>query len=292
MTRFRVQGPDGPIAGRAVGAGPPLVLLAGLGASHRVWGELPDLLGRRFEVFAPDVRGISGSRTAAPYSLAAAGRDVIALLDRLGLGRVAVLGASLGGTVVLEAALLSPERFSRLVIASSAAHLSEHGRLLLGVLAELLGELPPAAFARALMTLAFAPPFASRYPGFVARAAETYRLSPEDAAAARGQVEHLLGGWDHRPRLPALALPTLVLAGGRDAIVAVEDTRELAASLPSAELVEIPQAGHSVLAEGGLGVLERVIAHLEGGGDRDEPPTTIRRTSPARPSDRTERSER
>jgi len=57
-------------------------------------------------------------------------------------------------------------------------------------------------------------------------------------------------------------VPVLVLCGDRDPVVAPEDTTELAELIPRAELVRIPGAAHSVLAEGGELVLEQVTAFL------------------------------
>ncbi len=65
--------------------------------------------------------------------------------------------------------------------------------------------------------------------------------------------------------LPSIDVPALVLCGDRDPVVAPEDTAELAELIPRAELVRIPGAAHSVLAEGGESILEQVIAFLAGG---------------------------
>jgi len=112
------------------------------------------------------------------------------------------------------------------------------------------------------MTLAFAPPFAQRFPGFVDEAARLYGLDPDDLPGATDQIERLLVGWDLRPQISDLGVPALVLCGERDPIVAPEDTAELAITLPSAELVSVPGAAHSVLAEGGGEILQRVLDFL------------------------------
>ncbi|MCU0233662.1 MAG: lysophospholipase, partial [Thermoanaerobaculales bacterium] len=104
--------------------------------------------------------------------------------------------------------------------------------------------------------------FHERFPGFVDQAAALYGLDPLDVPGALAQVECLLGGWDLRPRLGALTIPALVLAGARDPVVAAEDTGELARLLPRAELVTVADAAHSPLAEGGAELLGRVSAFL------------------------------
>lgn len=244
------------------GQGPPLVLLAGLGSTSRVWGDLPKLLGGEATVITIDNRGVGASRAAGGFSIARVAADVIAVLNVEGHERAAVLGASMGGVIALEAACSFPSRIDRLVIASSAIRLSVHGRRVMTTLRDLIEHLPPAAVGAALMTFAFAPPATTRFPAIVQQVAETYGLDPADRAGARAQAEHLLTGWDLRPRAADCHVPTLVLAGARDPVVAIEDVRELAHSLPVASLAELPDAGHSVLAEGGREVLDRVVGFL------------------------------
>ncbi|MCG6962634.1 MAG: alpha/beta hydrolase [Acidobacteria bacterium] len=263
MGRLTIPGPHGPIGATVNGTGPPLVLLAGLGSTARVWGQLPELLGRSFTVICPDNRGVGGSRGGDPFTIAGAGREVTAVLDHLEIDRAALVGVSMGGSIALGTAIATPARVSGLVLVSCAARLSHHGRRMLDLLARLLDTLPAEEFGLWLMTLAFAPPFHERFPSFVIEAARLYGLDEEDVEGARLQVRHLLEGRDLRPELTTLALPCLVLSGARDTVVAHEDTAELAA-IPGAQLEVFPDLGHSVLAEGGDRVLSRVTAFLRG----------------------------
>ncbi|HQN96961.1 MAG TPA: alpha/beta hydrolase [Thermoanaerobaculales bacterium] len=262
MTDFRIDTPRGPIAGTESGHGPALVLVAGLGSSHRIWGDLPSLLGRRFTVLAIDNRGIGGSRAGHPFSLTDAALDVVAAVDGRGHHRFALLGASMGGVIALAAAIAAPRRTGCLVLASCAARLTRHGRRSLELLRDLLQHLPPDRVGPALMTIAFAPAFARRFPGLVEEAARLYGLDPADQPGATDQVERLLVGWDLRPQLAELEVPALVLSGDHDPIVAPEDSAELAGVLPRAELMTVTGAAHSVLAEGGREVLQKVVDFL------------------------------
>ncbi len=260
-----VNGPNGPVGFTTRGRGPALVLIAGLGATHAVWGELPAILARRFRVVALDNRGVGASRAGAPFTLDRAVEDLAAVLDVLSIRKTAVLGASMGGTIALTVAARLRERITAVAAASCAARLSAHGRRSLEVLRTLLEHLPPAAFGRALMAMAFAPPFAERSPAFVDEAARLYGPAPDDVPGTRRQLEHLLRGWNLVPELGAVTAPCLLLAGRRDPIVAVEDTVAVADHLPAAEIVALEDAAHSVLAEGGQAVLDRVVAFLASG---------------------------
>ncbi len=259
-----IRTPGGPLGFTVTGTGPPLVLVAGLGSTHRIWGRLPGILGRRFTVICPDNRGVGASRGGEVFTLTGAARDLVAILDHLDLPRAAFLGASMGGALALVTAMEHRHRVNRLVLASCAARLSRHGRASLGLLAALLELDPPERVGPALAALTFAPPFHERHPGVVRETGELYGLDPADVPGARAQVLNLLRGWDLRSDLEHLRVPVLVLAGRRDAVVAVEDTRELAEAIPGARFVELPDAGHSVLAEGGPSLLDEITDFLLG----------------------------
>lgn len=262
MKAFSSPAPNGTVSGIETGDGPPVVLLAGLGSTTRIWGNLPTVLGRALRVIAIDNRGVGGSRTGSPFSFAGAAEDLAAVLDDRGIDRAALLGASMGGVTALHAAISHPDRISRLVIASSAARLSVHGRRTLEVLQDLLLYAPPERVGAALMTLAFAPSFHERFAGFVEDAEKLYGPDDADGPGMLLQLDHLLKGWDLRSWLPSVAAPSLVLYGDHDPVVAPDETKELAAALPNAELVKVPGAAHSVLAEGGESILDRVIRFL------------------------------
>jgi len=262
MNAFSIDAPNGKVSGFDLGEGPPVVLLAGLGSTTRIWGNLPAAMGRSFRVIAIDNRGVGGSTDGGPFTLRAAAQDVEAVLDARGVDSAALLGASMGGVIAVTAALAIPDRVSRLVIASSAARLTIHGRRLLEVLQDLLIYAPPDRAGAALMTLAFSPTFHERFAGFVTDAERLYGPVEADLPGTLLQLEHLLLGWDLRGELPSIAAPTLVLCGDRDPVVAPEDTTELADLLPHADLVRVPGAAHSVLAEGGDTTLEKVLAFL------------------------------
>lgn len=262
VDRQVVDGPNGPIGVTTTGTGPAVVLIAGLGATARLWGELPVVLGREFTTVTMDNRGVGRSRGGTPFSLARAAEDVMAVADALEFQRIRVVGASLGGAIALHVAVAFPDRVAAAVVASAAARLSRHGRRSLELLRDLVTHAPPESVGRCLMTLAFAPSFHERSGGFIRKAEALFGLDPADAPGALAQAEAALAGWDLRPELSGCAVPTLVLAGARDPLVSVEDTAEIATTIPEAQFVRLENAGHSVLAEGGLEVLQRVMTFL------------------------------
>jgi 3-oxoadipate enol-lactonase len=275
MDELIVNTPRGPVAGAVEGNGPAVVLIAGLGSTRAIWGDLPARLARQFTVVVLDNRGVGGSRAGDPFSLEGAAEDVAAVLEAAAPeGRGALLGASLGGAIALATAIAHPGCVTALVLASAAAHLSNHGRRSLTLLHDFLLHLPAERVGPSLMSLAFAPPFQERFPGFVDEAADLYGLDPDDVPGALGQTRHLLQGWDLRRNLNDVTCPALVLAGTRDPVVAAEDTRDLAANLPNGTILSLPDAAHSPLAEGGREIIDRVVAFLTDAGLENMGPPT------------------
>ncbi len=260
--RATVAGPRGQVAYERWGAGAPLLLLAGLGSRARLWGELPRILSDRFTVLAPDNRGVGGSRGGAPFSLEGAADDAALVVADAGFAAAGVVGVSMGGLIACELAARRPDAVTRLVVASCAARLTPSHRRVLRFFELAFTRLESAEAAEAFMAFAFGSAFSDRFPGFVDQAARLWTLDTEDRPGALAQLEHLKSGWDLRPRLSAIACPTLVLAGELDPIAPAAATRELATAIPEARYREVPGAAHSVLAEGGAALLAEVVEFL------------------------------
>ena len=105
------------------GAGPPVVLLHGLTATHRyvVMGSRALERGGH-RVVAYDARGHGASAPAAGYAYEDLAADLRALLDDRGIERAVLAGASMGAHTALRVALDVPERVAGLVIVTPAAH--------------------------------------------------------------------------------------------------------------------------------------------------------------------------
>ncbi len=95
------------VTGQAAGAvGMPLVLVHGLGCSHRHWMPIAQRLASRHRCYAWDARGHGRCRPPAPASAAITlprlARDLQQLLDHFGLERAALVGHSMGALAVLQ----------------------------------------------------------------------------------------------------------------------------------------------------------------------------------------------
>jgi pimeloyl-ACP methyl ester carboxylesterase len=113
------------------GKGPVVLFIHGILGSHRNWAHLIDRLDDNHRVIVPDLFGHGHSaKPMGDYSLGGHAGTLRDLLDRLGIGRVTLVGHSFGGGIAMEFYYLFPERVDRLVLVSSGGLGREVNRVL------------------------------------------------------------------------------------------------------------------------------------------------------------------
>ena len=246
---YRVDGPpDAPV----------LVLSHALGLSIAMWDPQVVPLSRAFQVVRYDHRGHGGSPVpAGRYRIEDLGHDLLRLLDRLELQRVAFCGLSLGGMVGLWLAANAPERVDRLVVCSTAARMPRPdeyaGR------AKLVRAQGMDAVADRVIGRWFTPAFLTRRPDVVAGIKALLLATPPEGYAATCEA---LAAMDLRSDLPRITAPTLVIAAAEDQATPPEQSQEIARGIRGAELVVIPDAAHIANVEQPEAVTNQILDHL------------------------------
>ena len=254
------------------GAGPPLILVHGLGGAAANWTELVPLLLRRHRLLVPDLPGHGGS-TALP---AVAGlepfADRVALVaEREGMLPAPVVGHSLGGMVVLRMALRQPDAVPALVLAAAAGLSvgSIWGRNMLSVFSTIR---PGRLAARYRSRVSRSPLLRRLVFGFVSVAdpAGLTDEAVEGFLAAQllhtdvGSAWRALQADDPREELDAIRCPVLVLWGAEDVQLPLDDAFEYTRRL-RARLRVIPGCGHLLIGERPE-ACDRAIEDFLGGG--------------------------
>jgi N-formylmaleamate deformylase len=220
---------------------PPVVLLHGLMGSGACWTPVARGLEREFDVVMPDARG-HGASSAPPhgYRYDDHARDVVGLIQGLGLSRPVLLGHSMGGMtaavvaggravdlrglVLVDPTFLSPER-QREVHASDVA--GQHRQVLELSQAELLAQ------ARA------------RHPR---RSPELIELLVEARRNTRLEAFDVLTPPNpaYREVVGAIDVPTLLVIGDRSPVVTPELAAELRGLNPRVRVEQVREASHGL----------------------------------------------
>ena len=236
------------------GSGPPILLVHGFPLDHTMWAAQVDALADRWRVLAPDLRGFGQSPLgdADPHhgiSMEQYADDLAGLLDALQIREPVVLvGFSMGGYIAWQFVRKYCVRLRALIQCDTrAAADNDEGRAGRLKMAEHVAEWGAARVAEMMGPKLFAPrTFETRPEIFAAVRRVVENTSPAAIAAAqRGMAARP----DVTAMLPTISVPTLVVAGAEDAISPPAEMKTIAAAIPNAQFVQIPDAGHMTTME-------------------------------------------
>ncbi|MCP5379286.1 MAG: 3-oxoadipate enol-lactonase [Novosphingobium sp.] len=226
---WRMEGPqDAPV----------LILSNSLGTAMAMWDRQVPLLSGRFRILRYDTRG-HGASAVMPggYSLDRLGRDVIELMDGLGIQTAHFCGLSLGGMTGQWLGVNVPERIGRLVIANSSSFMgppqSWQQRM------DLVRTQGMAAIAQAVLERWFTSGFIDEGGAGLDRTrAQLLDTSPDGYAGCCAAIRDM----DLRPIIHLIDRPTLVIAGTMDPATPPDHAKRIVASIGGAQLVTLEAA--------------------------------------------------
>jgi pimeloyl-ACP methyl ester carboxylesterase len=233
-------------------ANPTLFLIHGYTASTYVWHTVAPMLAANFHVVAADLIGFGYSEKpkSFDYSIASHARVLTRLMDRLGIGRAAVVGSSYGGAVALTIALDQPERVEKLVLVDAVSNdeVLNHPLLKLAAI-PLLGELiaPFLVDSRALLKYRMQNTLAPENHYLITEDRLDSVHRPQNAADAHHSFLATARAWDAcRIQRDAKYIkpPTLIIWGAKDHVIPIRDGEWLFDSIPDSRFVVLRDCGH------------------------------------------------
>ena len=232
-----------------------LVFSNSIGTTLELWDLQVPAFADRFRVLRYDQLGHGRSEVRpGPYTVELLGRELLGLLEELGVGRFSFCGLSLGGTVGMWLGANADGRLDRLVLAGTTAYFGPPERWI--ERAELVRSEGMEPIAEATMGRWFTPAY---------RDTNAYReafvATPPEGYAACCDA---LRDWDFRAELPAVSRPTLVLVGEDDPATPPDQAQEIADGIRGARVEVIPAAAHLLNVEQAGAFNAAVLAHLAG----------------------------
>jgi 3-oxoadipate enol-lactonase len=239
--------------------GPVVVLSNSLGSTHRMWDAQLAALQGRFRVVRYDTRGHGASPVPlGPYTIDDLAKDLVALLDRLGIERAHLVGLSLGGMTAMRVAARNPERVDRLVLLCTGAQLPPASNW-----ADRAATVRPAgsaAFATAVVERWFTHEYRASHPDV--RASHEAMVAATPAEGYAGCCE-AIAALDLPDDLASIVAPTLAIAGANDPGTPPARLEEIATGVKDGRLLVVPHAAHLANAEQPGVITPAIIEHLE-----------------------------
>lgn len=221
-----------------------LVLIAGQSNDHHWWDVARPDFDTRFRTVVFDHRGTGRSdKPQTGYDTRTFARDVVAVLDDLGVGSAHVYGTSMGGRVAQWLAADHPDRVRGLVLGCTspgAAHGVERG----AEVRRSLAQRDAAKARRALLDLMYTPDWLRTHDGPFHTVGDPHMPPHARRGHFTASKEH--DGWDACARITA---PTLVVHGADDVFNPAANAPLLAERIPGARMTLIPGARHAYFEE-------------------------------------------
>jgi len=246
----------------------PLVLLHGTSASLHTWDGWTDALKKQRRVIRFDLPafGLTGPKPDNDYSVQAYAQFVGQVMDTLGVKSFVLAGNSLGGYIAWTTALAMPLRVSQLVLVDSAGYALQSQSVPLGFrIARMPGVrvvmefVLPRGVIDASVRNVYGDP-SKVTAELVDRYYEMTLRAGNRAALVRRFEQGLSGGTEG---LRQLKVPTLILWGGKDRLIPLDNANRFKADIVGSELVVFDTLGHVPHEEDPATTVEAVRSFLK-----------------------------
>lgn len=230
------------------GTGDPVLFIAGRGGAGRTWhlGQVPEFRRSGFRAITFDNRGIGATGSASAFTTETMVADTAALIEQLVGGPVRIVAVSMGSFIAQELMLARPDLVTQAALMATRGRVDrmrEIGAVSERALAASGVTLPVEYQARMRMLESFSPK----------------TLSDDRVAAdwydmfTMWPIEHTPGLLNQLTIAPtenrlaayrAISTEVLVIGFADDAVLPPALSAEVAAAIPRARYLEIPDAGH------------------------------------------------
>ena len=239
-----IKSGDAEIVYRTLGDGAPVVLLHPFPVDHEFWLPVAEALAARYRLILPDLRGHGDSAAGeGPATMEKHATDLARVMDDAGMGRVPLIGVSIGGYVIFEFWRQFRGRAAALVLCNTKAPAdgAEARAARLEAANDVLDRGSEPFFETMISKLLGKTTRDSR-PDLVDGALRMMRkMSPQNVAQVqRGMAERP----DSVDTLKTINVATLLVTGDEDLMTGVPEAELMRQHIPGSQMRVIPKAGH------------------------------------------------
>lgn len=217
-------------------SGPCLMFSNSLGTNLEMWRTQMSTFEPHFAVLRYDMRGHrSSSVPSGPYTIATLGRDVLRLLDVLGLQKIAFCGLSVGGAIGQWLAANAPHRLRCVVLCNTAAKIGSYDGWNDRISRIRIGGI--GSIADAVIEKWFTDSFRESHPDVVASFRKILvATNPQGYIACCEAIRDM----DQRNLVKEIQIPTLIVAGEFDSATSVAQAEALKQWVDQSALRVVP----------------------------------------------------
>jgi 3-oxoadipate enol-lactonase len=224
---------------------PVLMLSNSLGTNLHMWDEQVGPLTHHFRLVRYDRRGHGKSGAPkGPYTMERLGRDVLGVLDGLGIRKINWCGLSMGGMVGMWLGANAADRIDKLILSNTSAHFAD--ATMWDARIKMVREKGLAGMVDTNMERWFTKGFRERAPQTIAKMREMFVATNIEGYIGCGEA---IRDMDHRPLLARITVPTLVIAGRHDPATTLEAGEFLQQHIPGARIAVLDAAHISNLEQ-------------------------------------------
>ena len=246
---------------RKYGNGPPLIILHGLYGSSDNWASIAKGLSDSFTVYLPDQRNHGQSPHNETHDYDSMRDDLYELVEDLKIKKIFLAGHSMGGKTAISFALKWPEMLNGLLIAdispfknesSGNEAFSQHYNILNTIISIDLNKISTRKEVEKILISKIS---SGKIRGLILknlqRTGESTFSWKLNAASLLKNLDKIMEGIDCKTDYSqqVSGFPVIFLKGGDSDYISNEDFRNIQIVFPSAEIIEIPGAGHWIHAD-------------------------------------------
>lgn len=211
---------------------PAIIFSNSLGTDHSMWDGQIEFLRRDFYIIRYDTRGHGlTSAPKGPYSIDQLARDVLGLLDYLGIDKAYYCGISMGGLIGQRLAVFAPNRIEGLVIANTASKIGVEE--VWNERATLVRKNGLSGIAESAPSRWFSPEFFGSCPGDVNELIVNLKnMNPEGYASCC----EALATEDLRQKISSIRIPTLIIFGEKDPVTTMADAQFMQGQIKDSQI--------------------------------------------------------
>ena len=217
---------------------PALMLSNSLGTNLHMWDDQAGELAKHFRLIRYDRRGHGASSVPpGPYSMERFGRDVLAILDKLGVERTNWCGLSMGGMVGQWLGANAPNRVNKLILSNTAPYYSDKAPWSDRI--ALVRDKGLGALVEANMQRWFTDGFRKSHPQVIDKMKAAFTgPDPKGYIASCEAIRDM----DFRESNARVKAPTLVIVGAQDPATPPAQGEAIAKAIPGAKVASVDAA--------------------------------------------------